>query len=32
MPDAQTTRPQTFQTGDGWSACNLAANLVQFQS
>ena len=26
MPDAQTTRPQTFRTGDGWFAYNLAAS------
>ena len=24
MRDAQTAKPQTFRTGDGWSACNLA--------
>ena len=31
MRDAQTAKPQTFWTGDGWSAYNLAANLVQVQ-
>ena len=31
MRDAQTAKPQTFQTGDGWSAYNLAANLAQMQ-
>ena len=29
MRDAQTARPQTFRTGDGWFAYNLAANLAQ---
>ena len=29
MRDAQTARPQTFRTGDGWFAHNLAANLAQ---
>ena len=29
MRDAQTARPQTFRTGDGRSAHNLAANLAQ---
>ena len=29
MRDAQTARPQTFRTGDDWSAYNLAANLSQ---
>ena len=29
MRDAQTARPQTFQTGDGWFAYNLAANLAR---
>ena len=28
MRDAQTARPQTFRTGDGWFAYNLAANLA----
>ena len=31
MRDAQTARPQTFRTGDGRFACNLAANLAQVQ-
>ena len=31
MRDAQTAKPQTFRTGDGWSAYNLAANLAQVQ-
>ena len=31
MRDAQTAKPQTFVTGDGWFAYNLAANLAQFQ-
>ena len=31
MRDAQTARPQTFRTGDGWFAYNLAANLAQGQ-
>ena len=31
MQDAQTARPQTFRTGDGWSAYNLAASLAQVQ-
>ena len=31
MQDAQTARPQTFRTGDGWFAYNLADNLAQFQ-
>ena len=31
MRDAQTARPQTFRTGDGWFAYNLAANLAQVQ-
>ncbi len=31
MRDAQTAKPQTFRTGDGWLACNLAANLAQVQ-
>ena len=26
MRDAQTAKPQTFRTGDGWFAYNLAAN------
>ena len=29
MQDAQTARPQTFRTGDGWFPYNLAANLAQ---
>ena len=29
MRDAQTARPQTFRTGDGWFPYNLAANLAQ---
>ena len=29
--DAQTAKPQTFRTGDGWFAYNLAANLTQIQ-
>ena len=32
MRDAQTAKPQTFRTGDGWSAYNLAANLAQLQA
>ena len=31
MRDAQTAKPQTFRTGDRWSAYNLAANLAQIQ-
>ena len=31
MRDAQTAKPQTFRTGDGWFAYNLAVNLAQFQ-
>ena len=31
MRDAQTARPQTFRTGDGWFPYNLAANLAQVQ-
>ena len=31
MRDAQTAKPQSFVTGDGWFAYNLAANLAQFQ-
>ena len=31
MRDAQTAKPQTFVTGDGWFAYNLAANLAQIQ-
>ena len=27
--DAQTAKPQTFRTGDGWFAYNLAVNLSQ---
>ena len=29
MRDAQTAKPQTFWTGDGWFAYNLAVNLSQ---
>ena len=29
MRDAQTARPQTFITGDGWFIYNLAVNLTQ---
>ncbi len=29
MRDAQTTKPQSFRTGDGWFAFNLATNLAQ---
>ena len=29
MRYAQTARPQTFRTGDGWSLYNLAVNLAQ---
>ena len=29
MRDAQTAKPQSFKTGDGWSAFNLAVNLAQ---
>ncbi len=29
MRDAQTAKPQTFRTGDGWSAYTLAVNLAQ---
>ena len=31
MRDAQTAKPQTFRTGDGWFPYNLAVNLAQFQ-
>ena len=31
MRDAQTAKPQTFRTGDGWFAYNLVANLAQVQ-
>ena len=31
MRDAQTAKPQTFRTGDGWFAYNLATNLAQLQ-
>ncbi len=31
MRDAQTAKPRTFRTGDGWSVYNLAANLAQVQ-
>ena len=29
MRDAQTAKPQSFRTGDGWFAYNLAVNLTQ---
>ena len=29
MRDAQTAKYQSFQTGDGWFAYNLATNLAQ---
>ena len=29
MRDAQTAKPQTFRTGDGWFPYNLAVNLAQ---
>ena len=29
MRDAQTAKPQSFRTGDGWFAYNLAVNLAQ---
>ena len=29
VQDAQTARPQAFRTGDGWSNCHLADNLVR---
>ena len=29
MRDAMTAKPQTFRTGDGWFAYNLAVNLAQ---
>ena len=31
MRDAQTAKPQTFRTGDGWFAYKLAANLAQIR-
>ena len=31
MRDAQTAKPQTFQTKGGCSACNLAANQAHLQ-
>ena len=31
MRDAQTAKPQTFRTGDGRSAYNLAVNLARIQ-
>ena len=31
MRDAQTAKPQSFGTGDGWFACNLAVNLAQME-
>ena len=27
--DAQTAKPQSFRTGDGWFAFNIATNLAQ---
>ena len=29
MRDAQSAKPQTFRTGDGWFAYNLVVNLAQ---
>ena len=29
MRDAQTAKPQSLRTGDGWLAYNLAVNLSQ---
>ena len=29
MRDAQTAKPPSFRTGDGWFAQNLAVNLAQ---
>ena len=29
MRDAQTAKPQSFRTGDGWFAYNLAVNLAR---
>ena len=31
MRDAQSAKPQTFRTGDGWFPYNLATNLAQLQ-
>ena len=31
MRDAQTARPQTFRTGEGWFVYNLAVNPGQLQ-
>ena len=31
MRDAQTAKPQTFRTGNGWFAYNLVTNLAQTQ-
>ena len=31
MREAQTAKPQTFRTGDGWFAYNLAVNLAQME-
>ena len=31
MRDAQTAKPQTFVTGDGWFVYNLATKMVQMQ-
>ena len=31
MRDAQTAKPQSFRTSDGWFVYNLAVNLVQMQ-
>lgn len=29
MSDDQSAKPQSFRTGDGWFAYNLAVNLAQ---
>ena len=31
MRDAQTAKPQSFRTGDGWFTFNLATNLAQME-
>ena len=31
MRDAQTAKPQSFRTGDGWFAYNLEVNLAQME-
>ena len=31
MREAQSAKPQTLRTGDGWFPYNLATNLVQMQ-